>query len=360
MIDLDLARKNYSNGPLDLACLFREISMEVLDDRDIVLRHLDHPQFEQIYNDRTSSCLDRAVMYETLSYGDPGVLLSCPGPSLSGLILREIGSPEQCDSFFDYVEANRARTFMAVTEPEKGSDAGNMQTRYDGNGRLSGEKWFVGNGRDGEIGTVIVRTADGPLGVGVLMLTPDILSRPDVERKHLSLAGMQGAGLSHLCFNGVEVGEENLLGRQKRPLERGMMALIKTFYRMRPAVTAMALGSAQALLDEIKRHWECLNANARAEHDALQARTDAVRNLNRSAARRIDAGHMDGAAVSLAKASATEIAEEIVRALPRLIGISRFVENPWLMKSFADVHGYEWMEGSRDIQRMNIFQSLRH
>lgn len=359
-IDFDIAKRTYPSGPLELADVFRHLALEVLIDRDAVLRHLDHPQFTQIYDDRTSSCVERAMTYEVLSYGDPGVLLSCPGASLSGLILREIGSQNQRDLFFNYVAANRARTFMAVTEPNKGSDAGNMQTRLDDDGRLTGEKWFVGNGRDGEIGTIIVRVGDGPFGIGVLMLTPEILSRPGVERKHLPVSGMKGAGLSHLCFNGVAVGLDSVLGRDKHPLERGMMALIKTFYRMRPAVTAMALGSAQAHLDEIKRYWDCLDGSARAEHDAFQVRVNAARNLNRTAARRIDAGIMDGAAVAVAKASATEIAEDIARALPRLINIGRFAENLWLMKSFSDIHGYEWMEGSKDIQRLNIFQSIRH
>lgn len=357
-IDLSIARKRYPDGPLELACIFRDIALDVLADRDTALRYLDHPQFAQVYDDRASSCLERAVMYEILAYGDPGALLSCPGPSLSGLIIREIGSKDQCDLFFSYVAANRARTFMAVTEPDKGSDAGNILARIEPDGRLYGEKWFVGNGRDGEIGTIIVRNGEGPFSIGVAMLTPAVLNDPRVERQHLPVAGMKGAGLTHLRFHGAQLGQENLLGQDKRPLERGMLALIKTFYRMRPAVTAMALGSAQALLDVLKLQWDVLDEHARNTHDAMQARTDAARRLNRAAARQIDAGLMDAASVSTAKAAATEIAEEIVRALPRLLGIRRFVESPWLMKSFTDIHGYEWMEGSKDMQRFNIFRAL--
>lgn len=357
-LDPDIAQKRYASGPVQLAKLFRELSLDVQSDRDVILKHLDHPEFRRIYDDDNSTCLERTVTYETLSYGDPGVLLSCPGPSLSGLIIREIGSEDQKKLFFSYVAAHRARTFMAVTEPQKGSDAGNMQTCLNEQGRIHGEKWFVGNGRDGEIGTLILKTGAGPFDIGVVMLTPEVLSDRRIQRRHLPVAGMKGAGLTHFRFDGVPVDRTNLLGLDKRPIQRGMLALIRTFYRMRPAVTAMALGSAQAMLDIIHLNRGSISGSAQQQHAMLQNRADSIRRLNIRAARKIDRGEMDGAAVSIAKASATELAEDLARLMPHILGIRQYCRNPWLMKTFMDVHGYEWMEGSKDIQRLNAFQSI--
>lgn len=350
-LDLSLAAQHYPSQWLELSGLFRELSLAVLDDRDVVLGHLDTPGFDAIYADRTSACLDRAKMYEALAYGDPSVLLSCPGPSLSGIVLRELGSPEQQDYFFDYVATHKARTCMAVTEPEKGSDAGNPSASLDGEYRLNAEKWLVGNGREARMGTMVVRTGPGPYAIAVVMLTPETLSHANTFRQLLPVAGLQGAGLSHLHFNQVPIEEGQILGLHKRPLERGMHAVIRTFYRMRPCVCAMALGTSQAVLDYAVPY---LTGSASALHQELQLQLNAARGLNHQAAQRIDDGIMDGAAVSLAKACATELAERIVACLPQLVGAERLLTDVWLQKALTDARGYEWMEGTLDMQRLNI------
>lgn len=357
-INPELAQRRYGPEWMDLVALFRRLSLRVLEDRDAVLAHLDNPLIDRICGDRDSTCVERAGVYETLAYGDAGVLLSCPGPSLSGIVLRELGSRAQREVFFNHVAGRKTRTFMAVTEPEKGSDAGNMETRLDGDGRLHGEKWLVGNGRDGDMGTVIVRTGPGPFGIGVVMLTPEHLASPSVTRTLLPVTAMAGPGLSLLRFDGLKVGAEWVLGQEKRSLERGMLAVIKTFYRMRPCVAALALGTSQAALDAVAEGWGDRPAGAKALHTALQAQVDAARSLNLRASRIIDEGTMDGAAVSLAKAAATEAAERVAAALPDLVGVEAFATDPWMLKVFADCHGYEWMEGSTDIQRLNVGQGL--
>ncbi|MCC8466847.1 acyl-CoA dehydrogenase family protein [Photorhabdus bodei] len=354
MVNFDgsIACTHYGKKWLELAQLFRSLSLKVLDDKDTVLSHLDAPLFDQLYMDRSSSCLERTKMYEVLTYGDPNVLLSCPGPSLSGIIVRELGSTEQQNYFFEYVAQHRARTCMAVTEPSKGSDAGNPSSLLSDDFELNAEKWLVGNGRDATIGTMVVRTGTGPYSIGVILLTPETLSHPKVFRQLLPVVGLQGAGLSHLYFDKTPISEEHILGLHRRPLERGMHAVIKTFYRMRPCVCAMALGSAQALLDFAISHIR--NVKARELHSSLQIEIEAIRNLNYRAASKIDDGILDGAAVSLAKACSTEFVEKVVHIMPQLVGTELFLTDIWLQKTITDIQGYEWMEGSLDMQRLNI------
>lgn len=66
--NLSVAEERYSGGPLGLARVFRSLALDVLDDRDAVLRHLDHPEFTQVYDDRDSTCVDRALLYIGHSY----------------------------------------------------------------------------------------------------------------------------------------------------------------------------------------------------------------------------------------------------------------------------------------------------
>jgi alkylation response protein AidB-like acyl-CoA dehydrogenase len=356
-IDEALAKSRYGSSWLGLARVFRSLSLDVVERRDIVRQLLGLPGFDAIYADRSSTCQERADMYEALAYGDPGVLLSCPGPSLSGIVLRELGTTEQIDHFFSFVARERARTCMAVTEPGRGSDAGDPTVVLFPDGRIRGEKWMVGNGRDARIGTILVRTGAGPCNVGLVLLLPDVLEHSSVSRRILPVAGMAGAGLSQLRFNDTPVSREQaLLGQHRRPLERGMHAVIRTFDRMRPCVSAMALGSAQAMLDFALPHVP--NAAARDLHGVLQRRADAVRALNRDAARMIDFQDLGSAAVSLAKACATELVEYVADCMPRLVGTETFLIDPWLQKTIVDVRGYEWMEGSVDMQRFNALSGF--
>ncbi|WP_297910153.1 acyl-CoA dehydrogenase family protein [Thiomonas sp.] len=359
MPDLDeaLARARYGPTWLGLASVFRSISWEIVERRDIVMEVLGTPGFDAICADRSSTCAERACMYEVLAYGDPGALLACPGPSLSGIVLRELGTSEQMEHFFSFVARERARTCMAVTEPARGSDAGDPTTILLPDGRIRGEKWMVGNGRDARIGTMLVRTGPGPCNVGLLLLLPEVLEHPSVSRRVLPMAGLAGAGLSQLRFDDTPVSREHqLLGQHRRALERGMHAVIRTFDRMRPCVSAMALGSAQAMLDFALPHLS--NAVARDLHGALQRRVDAVRALNRDAAEMVDRQDLGGAAISLAKACATELVECVADGMPWLVGTETFLIDPWLQKTIVDVRGYEWMEGSVDMQRFNALSGF--
>ena len=359
MADLDetLVRARYGSTWLALASAFRVMSLEIVERRDRIMEVLGTPGFEAIYADRSSTCVERACMYEVLAYGDPGALLSCPGPSLSGIVLRELGTTEQMEHFFNFVSRERARTCMAVTEPARGSDAGDPSTLLLPDGRIRGEKWMVGNGRDARIGTMLVRTGPGPCNVGLLLLLPEVLDHPSVSRRVLPMAGLAGAGLSQLCFDDTPVSSEHhLLGQHRRALERGMHAVIRTFDRMRLCVSAMALGSAQAMLDFAVQRLP--NAAARDLHRALQRRVDAARTLNRDAAAMVDRQDLGGAAVSLAKACATELVECVADSMPGLVGTEAFLVDPWLRKSLVDVRGYEWMEGSVDMQRFNVLSGF--
>lgn len=359
MHNFDPARAEplYPAAYLDLMEAFRHLSMRIPDDPDLVLGLLDSPVLTGICQDRTSTCAERAVLYEALSYGDPGALLACPGPSLSGIIIRELGDDAQRERFFDLVASRKARTFMAVTEPNKGSDAGGMETMLDTDHRLHGEKWLVGNGSVAQVGTVLHRTGPSPFSIGVAVLYPDQLDSPQVLRRRIPQAALQGARLSQFVFSGLEIPPELQLGMHLRPLKRGMMALIRTFYRMRPCVAAMAIGSAQAVLDVISTAELAVTREQRMLHERLLHRVAFARALNRHAASAVDHGGAYTAHVAAAKAAATAAAEQVARDLPRLIGVQTWATEPWFVKAFADLHGFEWMEGATDIQRLGLYDA---
>ncbi len=358
LINEILAGRYYSTDLLTTSNYFRNIALAVDQSPVILSEHLSHPGIIKLCFDRDSECLVRTKMLEALAYGDAGVLLACPGPSLSGLMLRELGSVEQRNIFFNFVESNKSTTFLAVTEPNKGSDAGNMQTHIKkingGDYRIYGEKWLVGHGADAALGVLVARNLPGPLGIVAILLTPDVIANADdtLYREHLKVSGLRGARLSRLVFNGLKISEENILGGHLNVMRRGMMAVMKTFNRMRPGVAAFALGHAQAVIDYLKTHLS-FNDEQKSRIEQLDVEANIVRLILYKSAAQIDENPLASEFSSLAKAKSTQLAEKVSAAVLELFA-KEHLQHPLLLKWNRDVYGYEYMEGTSYIQHQHI------
>jgi alkylation response protein AidB-like acyl-CoA dehydrogenase len=355
MFALDEERAAALYGPdwVPAAAFYRAHAMDVHDDPDFVLRHLDHPAIDQkIDREFATTVRGQARMVEALAYGDAGFLLTTPGPSLSGVLVDVLGDPDQQELFRSFIRRLRCRTFFAVTEPRRGSDAGNLESRYV-DGVLTGQKILFGNGAVAPVGTVLARTGSGPLDTVALLLTPELVGSAAVSRQTLDMFAMRGAQLSALVLNGVPVPESLVLGRHLRPTERGLMGMMKTFHRYRPSVAAMALGHAQAIVDYTRAHFgnrpELADLLAGFDHLLAQARA-----LNLAAAGEVDVDPLRGAMVSLSKQRSTAAAERVATVLQHRLPVTGLLEHPWLVKSLADVAAFEFMEGTTPIHLGNV------
>ena len=119
--------------------------------------------------------LERVVFFEELAYGDAGLTLACPGPSMSGVVVSGLGLPDQQGRFFGRILAEPTWTFFALTEPGKGSDALALETALTPAGepgawRLDGAKRYIGNGTRAQLGVVFARSRPGPLGIEAVLI----------------------------------------------------------------------------------------------------------------------------------------------------------------------------------------------
>ena len=357
-----LASKHYPKHLFDTQQHFRQIALEIDKTPAAIAKHVNHVNIDALCFDRNSTCLSRTKLLEALSYGDAGVLLACPGPSLAGLMLRELGSEEQKSNFFDFVETTYCPTFLAVTEPNKGSDAGKMQTQLKkidaDHYKIYGQKWLVGHGADASTGVLTARISPGPLGIVAVLLTPEIMdvANDTLYREHLDVVGLHGARLSQLVFNGLKIHRKNILGYHLSPIKRGMMAVMKTFNRMRPGVAAFALGHAQAVFDYALMHLD-LTTEKRNCLDSLEAEIVSTRLMLYRAAKRVDEDAIESAYASVAKVKATAIAEKVTSVVINLFGPD-YLLHPLLIKWQRDTYGYEYMEGTSDIQLKHVCQGF--
>lgn len=343
----------------DYARSFRHIALEIHENPSCITNHLDLPAINFLVSDDSSTTLDRTQYLEALSYGDPGVLLACPGPSLSGVAIRELGSHDQIQHFYRIVKEKKIRTCFALTEPEKGSDATRIKAKIiKDNNRfyLTGEKCFFGNGAIAEMGVVFAKIADNPVGTRAILLTSDILNSTLIEKNTLSQFSLRGAQIAAMRFNRVEIPEENILGAHLSSCQNGSLAIIKIFNQFRTGVGALAIGQAQAVFDICYENHSSFFSHSKL--NALYSSLTNARLCLHQSAIKIDHDPMDGLSVSAAKVNASHTAEQVIRHCVDSLPFDVLLSEPWIVKSFGDVFCWEYMEGTTHVHRNQIARQL--
>ncbi|MER7824720.1 acyl-CoA dehydrogenase family protein [Streptomyces sp. NPDC096097] len=302
--------------------------------------------------------LERAVVLEEFAAGDIGMTLAAPGPSMSGVLVAKLGDQEQQEWFFGRMNAAPTWTCFALTEPERGSDASALGTALReeaGELRLTGAKRYVGNAARARYAAVFARTRPGPLGVTAVLVDTE---SEGYHAEPLDSLGIRGAQIGAVSLNGVRVARDRVLGRHLSPARRGIWASLQVFNELRPSVAALALGIAGAAHAYVREHYAWALGEDRDRIEVLGRRIDATRALVHRAAAAVDATG-DGYLASAAKARACALAEETTLAACDLLGPAARPSHPLLDKLVRDARGVEFMEGTRNIQHLNLFQGLR-
>jgi alkylation response protein AidB-like acyl-CoA dehydrogenase len=371
VIELDGRLREAQDICRELARDLRARALSVDADPDAMEEHLDSPVFDFIrrsnipveYQDGGDSdgrfrrddstvgiCLQNAVTMTELGEGDAATLLSCPSPALAGVFVDLLGSPAQRERFYSRISDGRTWTFFAMTEPEHGNDATALRTKLvrDGTGGwlLSGAKRYIGSGARGGIGVVFGRTGPSVLSIRAALVE---LPAPGWHATRLGMVGLRGACLSELSLDQVPVAPGMLLGEHLPATRRGIWGAIKTFNNMRIQIASLAIGTALAITEYVAEQHK----GAR-DLDLTRSRVMAARELVFAAAARLDAKPEHGYHASVAKLSATREAIRTARWAAVALGPAGLIEHPLVEKWGRDVCAFEFMDGTSNIQRLNV------
>ncbi len=146
--------------------------------------------------------------------------------------LELFGTDEQKARWMKPVATGEQLAAFALTEPEAGSDASNVQTRAeptpDGTGYvLNGEKRYITNGGIAGVLTVMARTPDEkePDGkITAFLVTPDMEGFEVLEAR-MPKVGIRGTATARLAFNNMFVPKENILGQIGKGLKLALTVL---------------------------------------------------------------------------------------------------------------------------------------
>lgn len=166
------------------------------------------------------------------------------GPAV--MILR-FGTPDQVERWVKPLGAGDISGAVAMTEPDAGSDVGNVQSsavEADGHWRLSGRKQFITNGC-GDVCVVLARSEAGSRGLSGLSLF--VVPRREGDRDNYRVARpekkfvIRGSATCELSFDGSCA---ELLGRRGE----GFAGILTFMNEARLTVGIQGLGLCEAAL----------------------------------------------------------------------------------------------------------------
>lgn len=170
------------------------------------------------------------------------------------------GTPEQKAKWLPDLVAGRKLAAFALTEPQAGSDAGNVQTTAtpteDGSAYiLNGEKRYITNAAISDVLTVMARTpAPTPQNpdetrVTAFLVTPDMPGYELTEAR-MDKCGIRGTATGRLRFTNMRVPKENVLGQ----VGKGLRVALTVLDFGRTTFGASCTGVAKVCLQAMVKH----------------------------------------------------------------------------------------------------------
>lgn len=251
---------------------------------------------------------------------------------------------------------------FALSESGAGSDPGGMTTRArktEAGWVIDGSKLWITSGTDAGIFVVWARTSDAPGARGVsCFLVPGGAPGLTVGKPEEKL-GQRGSPTTALEFDGVEVGDEALLGELERGFPIAMMALDGG----RVGIASLALGVGLAATEFANRYalerkqfgepianFQAIQWMMADSHTELEA----ARLLALRAASLKQAGKPFSREASMAKLYASERAFWACNRALQMLGGYGYTQDFPIERYLRDVRVTAIYEGTSEIQRVVI------
>ncbi|MFE3548858.1 acyl-CoA dehydrogenase family protein [Streptomyces kronopolitis] len=327
---------------------------------------------------------------EELFWGDAGIGLSIVGTGLAAVGVLANGTEEQIGTWVPqmYGDVNDVKVAaFCSSEPDAGSDVASMRTRavYDAakdEWVLNGTKTWATNGGIADV-HVVVAVVDAELGSKghasfiVPPRTPG-LSQGQKFKKH----GIRASHTAEVVLEGVRVPGHCLLGGKeklderlarareavKSDGERVKNAAMATFEASRPAVGAMAVGTARAAYEEAMEYARTRTQFGRPIIDNqgvafqladMRTQIDAARLLVWRASWMAATGKpFTSAEGSMSKLFASEVAKKVTAQAVQILGGNGFTREYPVERMHRDAAIYTIFEGTSEIQRLVIARTL--
>ncbi len=309
------------------------------------------------------------LLVEELSRGSSSVRTTVSvQTSLSETSLMWFASEEQKQRWLVPLAKGDRLGAWALTEPEAGSDAGNLQTtaRLErGQWILNGQKRFISNGSIADLIQVYAREPGSKRHEGIsLFLVPK--DAPGFKVTHVetkSKLGLRASPTADLAFEDCRIPEENLIGKKGD----GWTQAMKTLNSGRIGIAAGAVGVARAALEAATKYVKDRKAFGRPIGDFQLIREmiaqsaveiDAARLLTLRAAHMRDQGLDNTLEVSMAKLFGAQMAQRVTDWAVQVHGGYGFSGEFDVERYYRDARILGLYEGTNEIQKLIIAERI--
>jgi short-chain 2-methylacyl-CoA dehydrogenase len=309
--------------------------------------------------------LQYAIAVEELTRIDSSVAITlCAHTSLGTQPIYLYGSDEQRQQWLPKLCAGEILGAFGLTEPEAGSDAGNVRTRaklQDGEWVIDGAKQFITNAGTDISGVVCItaRTDDDEISNLIVANGTPGYEQAEPYRK----MGWNASDTRPLTFTDCRVPEQNLLGARGA----GFRQFLHVLDIGRIGVAAMGVGLAQGALDEALAYAKERRAFGRpiAKFQTIQAKLAdlateiaAARLLTYHAAWLKDQDQPFGLTAAQAKLKTGRLAVRATEEAVQIHGGYGFIEEYPVCRFYRDAKILTIGEGTDEVQQMVIARAL--
>lgn len=298
---------------------------------------------------------------------DPSVGLSMAAHnSLCTNHIYTFGNEEQRKKYLPKLTSGEWAGAWGLTEPNTGSDAGNMRTTAVKDGEywvINGAKNFITNGKSGQVATVIVRTGEIGDSHGMTAFVIEKGTPGFSSGKKENKMGMRASETAELIFNDCRVHESQILGK----VGEGFVQSLKILDGGRISIAALSLGIALGAYDAAlayskERHqfnqpisnFQAISfklADMATEIEAARLLIDRSSFLKNQ-------GKSVNKESAMAKLYASEVAVRVANEAVQIFGGYGFIKDFPVEKFYRDVKLCTIGEGTSEIQKLVIARSI--
>jgi short/branched chain acyl-CoA dehydrogenase len=321
--------------------------------------------FPEEYGGGGGDTLAYVLAVEELTRVDSSVAITlCAHTSLGTQPIYLFGSDEQKREWLPRLCSGERLGAFGLTEPEAGSDAGNVRTRAqlaDGEWTIDGAKQFITNAGTEISGMVSITARTGEEEISNIIVAN---GTPGYEQgEPYRKMGWNASDTRPLTFSDCRVPEENLLG----PRGQGFKQFLHILDIGRIGVAAMGVGLAQGALDEALKYARERRAFGKpiSKFQAIQAKLadmsveiEAARLLVYKAAREKDAGRNFTLTAAQAKLKTGRLAVRCAEEAVQIHGGYGFIEEYPVCRFYRDAKILTIGEGTDEVQQMVIARAL--
>jgi alkylation response protein AidB-like acyl-CoA dehydrogenase len=297
--------------------------------------------------------------------GSLGLSLAAHNSLCTGHILQHCSDAQKA-KYLPKLASGEWIGAWGLTEPNTGSDAGNMQTIAVKEGKewvLNGAKNFITHGNSGNVAVVIARTGEPGDSKNASAFIVERTTEGFLEGRKENKLGMRASETSEMIFQDCRIPEENLIGE----VGDGFIQALKVLDGGRISIAALSCGIAEGALDaalNYSKEREQFGKPISSFQGISFKLADMAMKVEAAKLLTYQAGEMKNQKknvtkeAAMAKLYAADISVEVANECVQIFGGYGYTKDYPAEKYYRDAKLCTIGEGTSEIQKIVISRSL--